>query len=360
MNPLQRKILITSVVIVLAAAFLFFKSKWSSSTPETVKTAPAASAKPAGKVSIKVHIVRERKLEDKLSVVGSVVANEEVQLSCETAGKITKIYFEEGSMVSKGQLLLELNDADLQAQIKKAQIRKELLEKKKIRDIQLHAKKGVSDEALENLLADLETVKSEIEFIKAQIDKTKLKAPFGGQIGIRYISEGSYLTPNTKIADLVDISQVKIEFSIPEKYSGSLRKGGEIGFTLAGKTMDYTGRIYAIDPKVDASTRTLRMRAITANPKGEILPGSFASIKLNMSDIGNSKMIPTQSVIPEMDKKKVFLVKNGKAQSQAIITGIRTETQVQVLEGLNEGDSVVVSGILQLTEGANVDISEVE
>ncbi len=355
------KMVAIGLIVLLAVLFWAYQNNfWKKENTEQANLAKSATQQQNLSTPIKAHVVTSETLEDKITSVGSVVANEEVQLICETAGKIQRIYFEEGSLVMKGQLLVELNDADLQAQVRKAQIRKELLEKKRERDLKLYAKKGVSEEEMEALQADLDGTKAEIEVIKAQIDKTKLKAPFGGKVGLRYVSEGSFTNTNTKVADLIDYSRIKVDFSIPEKYMNAVAKGTKISFTVAGQDRIYTGTVFAVEPKIEASTRSIKIRAIAENTDNKILPGAFANIQIILNQIPNARLIPSQAIIPEMDKKVVFLVKNGKAERVEIRTGIRTENKVQVLEGLNLGDTVITSGILQISKGSKVNISEME
>ncbi|MCU0450597.1 MAG: efflux RND transporter periplasmic adaptor subunit [Bernardetiaceae bacterium] len=332
----------------------------AATKPNGPKNAPNKSENAGPPQAIKAYVVKNEVLEDRISTVGTIIANEEVALTCETSGKITQIQFKEGSLVSKGQLLLSLNDADLQATLKKALIQKDLLEKRKVRNDKLFARQGVSEEEMETLVAQLNSQNAEIEALQSQIAKTRLLAPFSGRIGLRYVSEGSYVNPTVKIADLIDISSVKIDFAIPEKYMGRVRQAMPVVFTVAGGSRQYQGQVYAIEPKVDATTRTIQMRAISRNPQNEILPGAFATVKIILDTNENAKMIPTQALIPDLDKKKVFLLKQGKAMPVEVETGTRTETKIQITEGLNFGDTVITSGILQIKAGSNVKVTEVE
>lgn len=352
----------TIVIILLFAVFLAglaWRLEWFAS--EAKKENPAArSAKEPPPQPVKAYVVKGELLEEKINAVGSVIANEEVDLKCETSGKITGIYFQEGSLVSKGQLLLQLNDDELRAELKRAEIQKDLLEKKKERDEQLLRRQGISQEEFESLTAQLDAQNATIEAIKSQIAKTRLLAPFSGQIGLRYVSEGSYVTPAVRIANLIDLSSVKVDFSVPEKYMGVIKKGMKIIFTVAGGTKEYSGTIYAIEPKVEAATRTIQIRAVCDNRDREILPGAFASVKIVLSKTNDALLIPTQAIIPEMDTKKVFLIKNGKATPVTVKTGIRTESKIQILEGISLGDTVITTGLLQIKPGAPVKPTEVE
>jgi membrane fusion protein, multidrug efflux system len=357
----------TLVLVLLALVFaagIFWRLGYFSGEAGQDKAAGSAAPGPSGQSGppqvIKAYVVKNEVLEDRITSVGTVIPNEEVDLQCETSGKVVKVHFNEGSQVAKGQLLLTLNDADLQASLKKATIQKELLEKRKERSEKLFARQGVSEEEMETLNAQLSAQVAELEAIQSQIAKTRLLAPFSGQVGLRYVSEGSYVNPTVKIADLIDLSQVKVDFAVPEKYMAVIKKGLRISFTVAGGTREYAGEVYAIEPKVDQATRTIQIRALSRNTNREILPGAFATVKIILDKIDNAFMIPSQALIPEMDKKKVFVLKQGKATPQEVETGTRTESRIQVTEGLQLGDTVITSGILQLRPGASVKVTEVE
>ncbi|MCS6968683.1 MAG: efflux RND transporter periplasmic adaptor subunit [Cytophagales bacterium] len=352
------------VVLLLLLGVVFIGIAWrlewfSKSTPASGGAASSNKNKELPPQPIKAYVVKKEFLEDRINAVGSIIANEEVELKPEVAGKVTHIFFQEGSMVTKGQLLLQLNDDELQAELKRALVQQELLEKKKARDEKLLQRQGISQEEFESLVAQLEAQKATVEAIQSQIAKTRVLAPFSGQIGLRYVSEGSYVTPTTRIASLIDLSSVKVDFAIPEKYMGVVRKGMKIIFTVAGGAKEYTGTVYAIEPKVESSTRTIPIRAICENRDREILPGAFASVKIVLNKIDNAILIPTEAVVPEMDVKKVFLVKSGKATPVTVKTGIRTESKVQVLEGISEGDTVITAGLMQIKPNMPIKLAEV-
>jgi membrane fusion protein (multidrug efflux system) len=360
------KISVRTIVFILFLAAIAIGIAWRlewigfGEKKEQVSAGSPAGNKEAPAQVIKAYVVKGEVLEEKISSVGSIIANEEVDLKCETSGKITHVQFQEGSIVTKGQLLLQLNDDELQAELKRATIQKELLEKKKARDEKLLQRQGISQEEFEALTAQLDAQNATIEAIKSQIAKTRLLAPFSGQIGLRYVSEGSYVTPTVRIANLIDLSSVKVDFAIPEKYMGIVKKGMKIIFTVAGGTKEYTGSVYAIEPKVEAATRTIQIRAVCDNRDREILPGAFASVKIVLNRIDNALLVPTQAIISEMDAKKVFIVKDGKATPVMVKTGIRNESKIQILEGLAVGDTVIVTGLLQIKPGDAVKPTEVE
>ena len=342
-------------VVIVALIILAIPKLKSSDDKPAVRGFGAA-----GPLPVKVHITKYEALDNKVLTTGTVLANEEVDLKSEVPGKITKILFKEGSYVNKGDLLVKINDADLQAQLQSAKSRLELQKDTEYRQKQLLKKEAISQEDYDMTANQLQVNQAEVELIKAQIAKTEIRAPFGGVIGLKNVSEGSFVTNTTVIASLQNINPIKIDFSIPERYSSMVNVGDEINFSITGNTKKYIGKVYAIEPKIDPVTRTLQLRALCSNTGREILPGSFANIELVLKKIENAILIPSEALIPDLKGQKVFIYRGGKASPQQVGTGIRTDVDVQLTSGINEGDTIITSGMLQLRPGAPVTISEFE
>jgi len=311
-------------------------------------------------LSVKAFIARPQKLENKILVTGTVLANEEIELRSEISGRIKKIFFKEGTQVKKGDMLVKIDDSDLQARLLKAQYQKKLAEEKEYRQRLLLEKEAISKQEYDIALTELNTLEAEIQLIKAEIDKTEIRAPFDGVIGLRYVSEGSYISPSVKISTLQNIDTLKVEFAIPEKYMRLVDVGDKINFKVQGSDKRYSAVIYAVDPKIDPTTRTLQVRAIFPNRNHEILPGSFAEIEVILEEIPNAILIPSEAVIPTAEGSKVFVYNSGKAFERKVETGIRTERFIQIKSGLNPGDTVLTTGLLQVRSGFNVKIAEME
>ncbi len=314
----------------------------------------------AGPLPVKAHITKYETLDNKVLTTGTVLANEEVDLKSEVNGKITKLLFKEGSFVKAGDLLVKINDADLQAQLQSAKSRLELQKDTEYRQKQLLEKEAISQEDYDMTANQLQVNQAEVELIKAQIDKTEIRAPFDGIIGLRNVSEGSFVTNAMVIASLQNINPIKIDFSIPERYSSMVNVGDEISFTITGNNKQYVGKVYAIEPKIDPVTRTLQLRALCSNTGREILPGSFANIQLVLKKIENAILIPSEALIPDIKGQKVFIYRNGKVTPQQVGTGIRNDINVQLTSGISEGDTIITSGMLQLRPGTPVTISGFE
>jgi len=309
-------------------------------------------------VPITAHIVSYEKLSNNVYTTGSILANEEVELRSETSGKIVEILFREGAYVSKGDLLIKINDADLQAQQRKAESKVKLVEDREARQRQLAQNQMISQEDYESTLNDLEASKAEYDLIKAQIDKTEIKAPFNGVIGLREVSEGSFVTTSTIIARLQNLSNLKIDFAIPQKYTSLVKIGDELNFKLSGNDFKYKARVYAIEPKIDPSTRTLRLRAICTASYKNLYPGAFVNVEVNLKETEQAILIPTVAIVPELKGQSVYLYKGGLVNPKIVEIGLREEKRVQIISGLAEGDTVITSGILQIRPGAKVKITD--
>lgn len=285
---------------------------------------------------------------------GSLLANEAIDVRPEISAKVTKILFKEGTKVNKGQLLVKMFDADLQAQLKKSKLQIELKAKEFDRKKELLKLNGISKEEYETSENGLNTLIAEQDLLNAQISKTELVAPFNGIVGLRMVSEGSFVTNTTVITSLQQIDPIKVEFSIPEKYKQNLAENMEIKFTVEGNDQIYTARIYALESKIDAETRSIRIRALAPNPDRSLFPGLFVSIKLNLYPEKESIFITARAIVPLISGEQVFVVKNGKVASVNVTTGIRTETEVEILKGLQLNDTLITSGLLQVKEGMPV------
>ncbi len=354
MKKNTKAILIVSAAVIILILLAIPKLKSSENSSDT------PGPKSAGPLPVKAHITKYEVLENKVLTTGTILANEEVDLKSEVDGKITGIFFREGSYVKAGDLLVKINDADLQAQLQSAKSRLELQKDTEYRQKQLLEKEAISQEDYDMTANQLQVNQAEVELIKAQIDKTEIRAPFGGIVGLKNVSVGSFVNSSMVMASLQNINPIKIDFSIPERYSSMVEVGDEINFTISGSNKKYIGKVYAIEPKIDQVTRTLQIRALCSNTGREILPGSFANVELVLKKIENAILVPSEALIPDIKGQKVFLYKNGSAIPQQVETGIRTDVSVQLTSGISEGDTIITSGMLQLRPGMPVSISEIE
>ncbi|SHG92461.1 membrane fusion protein, multidrug efflux system [Flavobacterium fluvii] len=308
------------------------------------------------KMTVSGIVVKTQTFDNILSLSGSIEANEQVEIRSEISGIVEGIYFKEGSNVSKGQLLFKVNDVELRAQLQQAKTKQGLASENERRAKLLLAKEAISQEEYDVARADFKLAQSQVQLIDAQIAKTSVKAPFSGKIGLRSISPGTYITPSLLVAKLVNISNLKITFSIPEKYANQVKPNSNLSFTIAGSTEKYLAKVYAIEPEVEISTRTLQVRALAENRDGKLLPGTFANVELPLDIIKDAIVIPSEAIIPVQDGKKVLISYNGKVKEIMVETATRTDASILVLSGLKAGDTLLTTGVMSLKEDDGVKV----
>jgi membrane fusion protein (multidrug efflux system) len=354
MNKTVKTILIT-VALAAVAYFIANKAFSGEDAPEGVRTGGPM----AQKVAVDVFVVSATAYQNKITSTGTVLPNEDVELRSEISGRVTNINFEEGSRVKKGQLLLTVNDADMRAQLQKLQSNQKLYSEMEERQRTLLEKEYISRQEYDQVSNQLATATADIQALKATLDKAYMRAPFDGMVGLRQVSEGSYVTATTPIARIVDISPVKIEFSVPGRYSQLVKVGDEITFTSEGVAEQYKAKIYAIQPNIDPATRTMMVRALYDNKEEDVKPGAFVKVELPLKNVEQAILIPTEAIIPEASGHKVFLAENGKAVPKMVKIGQRSETLIQIIEGIAPGDTIIRSGILQVRPGSNLSIRNI-
>ncbi|WP_443936685.1 efflux RND transporter periplasmic adaptor subunit [Pedobacter sp. MW01-1-1] len=305
-------------------------------------------------------VVKAVAFDNDLEITGAIEANESVIIRSEILGRITGIYFQEGSYVKKGSLLMTINSADLQAELQQALTKQKLAATNENRAKQLLAKGAISQEEYDISLADLKSLESASQLIRAQIDKTIIRAPFNGKIGLKSVSTGQFVAQLAQIANLVNTDPVKITFSIPEKYAQQIKMGSSISFTTDGSSKVNTGKVYAIEPSINVTTRTLQIRALAPNADNALLPGSFAKVKLALNTIQNAILIPNEAVIPILKGKIVYIQKNGKAKEVKVEAGTRTANSLLITSGLAVGDTVLTTGAMTLKKDVPVKVHLVE
>lgn len=333
------------IAVLIAVKFIFFPKKAGG---------PAAGAKKvAGPVTANYYVAQAQEVVDNVYTTGKIGALNEIDIKPEVSGKVVAIYFKEGESVNKGEPIVKINDADLQAQLQKNKVQLKLADEKLGRLEKLLNVKGVSQEEYDIQANEIASLKADQAYVNAMLAKTNITAPFNGVIGLKNISEGAYVSPEQVIVSLVQVKPLFIEFSVPEKYSSVLKKGLVVQFSNDNSTKTYSAQIYAIEPRIDEATKTLRGRAIyTGNET--FYPNSFVKVYVDLGKSSNSILIPTQSVIPILKGQKVFVARNGIATEVKITTGIRTAEKIQVLEGLNPGDTVLTTGLMAVKKDSKL------
>ncbi|SFH35079.1 efflux RND transporter periplasmic adaptor subunit [Pedobacter insulae] len=359
----MKKRYIFYILLCLGLAYLIYhriseNKKISGDGPKGgAKGAKGGKGGEAPPLAVDGIVVSANSFANNLEITGSIEANESVILRSEVSGLVTAINFKEGSNVSKGAVLVKINDKDIQAQLQDALTKENLSATSENRAKQLLAKGAISQEEYDVALANLKSLKAQGQIVRAQLDKTTLRAPFSGKIGLRAISVGEYLTPSTVIANLMSTNPVKVNFSIPEKYVGQIKLNSPITFVTDASGKEFNGKVFAIEPGINQQTRTLQIKALAPNPNDELLPGSFAKVKLSLSRQENAILVPSEAVIPVLKGKMVYVSKNGKAQQVPVEAGTRTAESVVITSGLSIGDTVLTTGAMALKPDAPVKVN---
>ena len=352
-----RTALIIGVVVVAALVAIKVGLLQGDSHKATGNRMGGAGA--GGTAAVRAVVLGTHRIADRVTTVGTILANEDVDVRSEISGRVESISFQEGSRVRKGQVLVKLADAELRAQAARAESRFAMAQDETGRQKQLFEQNLSSQREYDTAVNELNVAKADADLVKAQLAKTVIKAPFDGKVGLRFVSEGSYVSPATPITSIQDDSPVKLDFSVPERYASRLKNGDRIQFTVQGTTRVFDGTIYAMEPSIDTATRTLRVRATNPNTDGALVPGAFADINIVLAE-RQSLSIPAFALIPELKGHRVLVYSGGKAESRSVEIGTRSDTTVEIVKGVAAGDTLITSGILQLKPGAIVTIAGID
>jgi membrane fusion protein (multidrug efflux system) len=320
---------------------------------------PKNSARKA-KIPVSVIVIQPELFAETITSPGTLFANEQIVVKSETSGRILAIFFKEGGEVAQGQRLLKLYDADLQAQLLKVTASLRLASTKEARVAGLFAKELVSREEYDSAVKDLQSSRADSALISSQIEKTDIRAPFGGRIGLKYISPGEYLTPGSPIVDLVSVRPLKLEFSISESYFGRVNPGDTIRFSVGGVTKTYSAEVFAKAPSIDEGTRTVRIRARCTNPDSLLAPGVFVTVTFALAERPQALFVPTQALVPDIAGWKLFVVREGVARPTPVTLGVRDSARIEIKSGLKAGDTIVTAGVALLRPGSQVAIRKAD
>ena len=339
--------------IFLILTFGFFScSSESGNKNITVKQVNVIS-------DIEGFIVKPSVIDQTISISGTIKPMEETVLMPEVAGRVVRINLEEGKFVKQGTLLIKLFDEDLQAQLNKSKAQLDLAEQTQIRQGELMKVNGISQLDYDQSVLQVHSIKADIEVLKVQIRKTEVHAPFDGVIGLRNISLGAQVTPSTSLATIRSIKQLKLDFSVPEKYSTQVKPGSKVQFTIQGDDNKHYATVMATEEGIDPGTRNLKVRAMVGMDSSIFIPGTFANVELRLNENKNALMVPTQAIIPRERDKQLIVARSGRAQFIKVRTRIRQESMIEVTEGIQAGDTVVTTGILFIKPGAGLKFAKV-
>lgn len=356
----KTKIILFAAIALLIIGMAFYPKirKLFTSEQRMEATSPLGPVGGRQELAVNATILQPQVLENIFRITGILLPDEEVDLTFETSGKITDINFREGSFVQQGTLLAKVNDAPLQAELKKLEAQLPLAEDRLYRQQTLLEKDAISQETYQSVFTQLETLKAEIELVKARIRQTEMRAPFSGMIGLRQVSEGAYASPSVVVANLTKISPLKIEFSLTQNFVNQIKPGTEITFTVENDLQEYQASVYAVESRLDVQTLSLFARARYPNSDLKMKPGQSASIRIKLDEIHNAIVIPSISTVKEIGRDITYIYENGKAKEVEITTGMRTASSVEVTSGLSVGDTLLTTGVMQLRSGIPVRITQ--
>jgi len=313
-----------------------------------------SNKKPPTKVDI--LIAQNSEFPKSIEVNGTVLSNEIVELHPEVSGRLIYLNIPDGSKVQEGSILARINDSELQAQLEQQKAQLELAKKNEQRIKSLLQINGVNQADYDAAANQVTNIQANVKVILAQIEKTIIRAPFSGTLGLRQVSLGAFVSPQTLIGTLQQIDKIKIDFSVPETYTNLVKVGNKITIQTNESNNKLIAKITAIEPQINTSTRNIKVRAILDN--SIINPGTYVKVQLNQK--GNGIIIPTNAIIPDAYSNQVIVIKNGKAEFKNVETGVRTPDIIELVSGVNVGDSIVVSGILNVRPKEKVIIKKVK
>ena len=307
-------------------------------------------------VFVDVIIAGNEDFASNLEVNGTVLSNELVDLHPEVSGRLIYLNVPDGGIVTQGTILAKINDADLQAQREQYKSQLDLAIKTEKRLHDLLNVNGVNEADYDSAVNQVSTLEANLKYVDAQLDKTVIRAPFSGQLGLRQVSPGAYVTPQTLLGTLGQNDKVKIDFSVPETYISLLLKGNKVKVQMNNSSESLTAIITAIDPQINSVTRNIKARAVLTD--GMIPPGAFVKVLLDKNR--KAMIIPTNSIIPEAFSSQVVIIKNSKAIFKTVETNLRNGNIIEITKGIDPGDSIVVSGMLYVRPNTKVKIKQVK
>lgn len=365
--PARKKhfVAIVAVIGLLAlGGYAYYANTLAPASPQPAaagapgaKPGAAPAGGPPGGFAIAVETVKvaTAPFQDDVSAVGSLKSNESVVLRPEIAGRIAAIHFSEGAPVGKGMVLVALDASTQNAELKQAEANRALAQANYKRTEELFQKKFVSERAKDEAAVNLKVLEAALTLAQAKQQKTQIRAPFAGIVGIRNVSVGDYVKEGQELINVEDVSALKVDFRLPESLFTRLQKGQAIEVsTDAMPGQSFKGTVDAIDPLLDASGRAISLRARLPNPELKLRPGMFVRVRLAFGGERSGLAVPEETLMPSGSDNYVFKVADGKAVRVKVKIGQRRGASAEIVEGLIEGDEVVTAGQLKLRDGVPV------
>lgn len=346
----KRSLFILVLLALIAAGAYWY---W---LPRPAPPAPVQAGGPPP-AAVEVAAAESGTVTNRIEAAGSLRANEQVVIAPEIAGRVAAIPFDEGSRVTKGEALVELDASTLEAEATQARANLALTRMTFERAQTLVERGSGTRVSLDEATIKYEVARAEAAIAEDRLAKTRIAAPFAGIVGLRSISVGDYVTPGRDMVTLASIDPIKVDFRVPELFLDRLAVGLPIEVGVdAFPDRRFTGEVYAIDPVVDINGRAVQLRARIANDDGLLKPGLFARVSLELETRKDAVMVPESALVPQGGDKYVYLVEDGTAKLTRVEIGARMPGRVEIVSGVAAGATVVTAGQLRLRDGARVNI----
>lgn len=309
---------------------------------------------------VEVAVAENDTVVDAIAATGEIEAVQSIMLRPEVDGRIVEILFREGSEVSAGTPLFKVDDAELKAQVARAEADRDLAAQALARTRQLMAEKASSQADLERAEATARSTQAALELLQLRLARTTVRAPFGGATGERLVSLGDYVTSSTELVSLQTVNPERAAFQVPERYAERLRRGQQVAFSVAALPgQEFTGIVDFVDPVVRLPGRTITVKALVPNPKRALQAGMYVDLRLAAEVRPNAVVVPEEAILPLQGANFVYVVREGKASRRQVGIGIRAPGIAEIRSGLDAGDTVVVGGQERLQDGIPVMIKPV-
>ena len=310
---------------------------------------------------VEAAVARVDTVVDAIAATGEIEAVQSIRLRPEVDGRITGILFREGDEVAQGTALFKVDDAELKAQVARAEADRDLAAQALVRTRQLIADKASSQADLERAEATARSTQAQLDLLELRLARTTVRAPFGGVTGQRMVSLGDYVTSSTELVSLQTVNPERAAFQVPERYAERLRRGQQVAFRVAALPgQEFIGTVDFVDPVVQLPGRTITVKALVPNPKRTLQAGMYVDLRLAAEVRPNAVVVPEEAIVPIQGANFVFVVQDGKASRRQVGLGIRTPGTTEIRSGLDAGDTVVVGGQERLQDGMPVMVKPTE
>lgn len=308
---------------------------------------------------VDAYIVKEEQLDESLRIPGSLIPNEQTDIRTETSGILESVLFKDGQKVKKGQLLAKINNIEQRARLSKLKVQLEMAQNTEQRQNQLLKAQAIGQQEYDQALLEVKSLQADLNILRAELSKFEIRAPFSGTLGLRMMSPGAYCTPSNVLVSISQEDLLKVQFSIPERYISKISLGQVLEFTCQNSKEVYKAKLESTESAMDQQTRSLKVQARVMGKADGLKPGLFAEVSMPFQNKTKSIMVPSQSIIPQARDKKVAILKNGLVEFKVVSLGYRDSSRVEILSGLQAGDTLLITGIMGLKPGSPAKIQSI-